>query len=127
MKKSHKIIYWVATLWLSLGMTATAFVQLRRFPDELTAFRHLGYPVYLMTILAVWKLLGVIAVLVPKFQLIKEWAYAGFFFAMSGALVSHLVMGDGFKEIFGSSLLLVLIVTSWYFRPADRRLVSTIH
>ncbi|RZK75476.1 MAG: DoxX family protein [Pedobacter sp.] len=82
---------------------------------------NLGYPVYILTIIGVWKILGVIAVLVPKFPLVKEWAYAGFFFAMCGALFSHAAKGDGAIELFGPALLLVLTVISWYFRPADRK------
>jgi hypothetical protein len=85
---------------------------------------RLGYPVYILTILGVWKMLGVIAVLIPKFPLLKEWAYAGFFFAMSGAVFSHLANGDGAIELIGPVLLIVLTIVSWYFRPADRKLVS---
>ena len=59
--------------------------------------------------------------LTPKFPLLKEWAYAGFFFAMSGAIFSHLAVGDPLKEIFPALLLLMLTVVSWYFRPAGRR------
>ena len=66
---------------------------------------HLGYPVYFLTILGVWKILGVVAVLIPKFPLLKEWAYAGFFFVMSGAVFSHIAVGDSVKEIFPPLLL----------------------
>ena len=122
MKKRDKIIYWVATLWLALGMVSTGMVQLVKMKEEVDNFSSLGYPAYLMTIIGGWKLLGVVTVLIPKFPLFKEWAYAGFFFAMTGAVVSHLISGHGAKEIFGPMLLLVLTVISWYFRPADRRL-----
>jgi hypothetical protein len=82
----------------------------------------LGYPIYLLTILGVWKILGVVALLIPKFPLLKEWAYAGFFFAMSGAAFSHIAVGDPMKELVPSLLLLILTVVSWYFRPADRKI-----
>jgi hypothetical protein len=62
-------------------------------------------------------------VLVPRFPLLKEWAYAGFFFLTTGAVFSHLAVGHAAAELFPGSLLLVLTVISWYFRPADRRLV----
>lgn len=124
MSKRNKIIYWVATLWLSLGMLSTGVVQLIKMEAEVTMFAGLGYPAYLLTILGVWKILGVIAVLAPRFPLLKEWAYAGFFFTMSGALVSHFAVGDGAAEYFGPALLLVLTGVSWYFRPADRKLVT---
>ncbi len=122
MKKRDKIIYWVATLWLALGMVSTGMVQLVKMKEEVDNFSSLGYPMYLMTIIGSWKVLGVVVVLMPKFPLLKEWAYAGFFFAMTGAVISHLISGHGAKEIFGPMLLLVLTVISWYFRPADRKL-----
>jgi len=121
--KLTKIIYWISTIWLALGMTSTGLVQVLKMQEEVDMFTHLGYPGYFLTILGVWKILGVIAVLVPKFPILKEWAYAGFFFAMSGAVFSHLAMGDGAKEFFGPVLLLILTVVSWYSRPVDRKTV----
>jgi len=123
-EKRNKIIYWVATLWLSLGMLSGGIFQLLRAKGTVDGVTHLGYPVYLLTIIGIWKILGVITVLIPKFPLLKEWAYAGFFFLMTGALFSHIAMGDPMKELFGSSLLIVLTVVSWYFRPADRKLLQ---
>lgn len=127
MTKRNKIIYWVATLWLALGMLSTAIVQLIKMDEEVKNFSNLGYPLYLMTLLGVWKILGVIAILIPKFPLLKEWAYAGFFFAMSGALFSHIISGDDAIALFGPALLLVLTVLSWYYRPADRKVISITH
>ena len=124
MTKRNKIIYWIATLWLALGMTSTGIVQLLKMKEEVDLFTRLGYPIYFLTILGIWKILGVIAVLIPKFPLLKEWAYAGFFFAMSGAVFSHLASGSAAKEYFGPVLLIVLTVVSWYFRPADRKIIS---
>ena len=127
MKKRDKIIYWIATIWLSLGMLSTGVVQLLKLkgdsPGSLDSMTHLGYPVYFVTILAVCKILGVVALLIPKFPLLKEWAYAGFFFMMSGAIFTHIAAGNSISEIFPSLLLLILILVSWYFRPADRKLV----
>jgi hypothetical protein len=102
-------------------MLSTGIVQLLKPAEEVAKITHLGYAVYFLTILGVWKMLGVVAVLIPKFPLLKEWAYAGFFFAMSGAIFSHLALGDSVKEVFPPLLLLVLTVVSWYFRPADRK------
>ena len=124
MKKRDKIIYWVSTLWLALGMTSTGIVQLIHTKEEVDLFTRIGYPIYFLTILGIWKLLGVIAVLFPKFPLVKEWAFAGFFFAMSGAILSHVANGSGAMDYFGPILLIVLTVVSWYFRPADRKVVS---
>jgi uncharacterized membrane protein YphA (DoxX/SURF4 family) len=124
MTKRNRIIYWIATLWLALGMTSTGIVQFIKMKEEVDLFNRLGYPLYFLTILGIWKVLGVIAVLIPKFPLLKEWAYAGFFFAMSGAVFSHLASGSGAMDYFGPVLLLVLTVTSWYFRPEDRKVIS---
>jgi len=124
MKKRDKIIYWVATIWLSLGMVSTGVVQLIQMEEEVQKMNTLGYPSYFLIIIGVWKILGVIAVLIPKFPLVKEWAYAGFFFLMSGAIFTHLAVADEAVEYFGPALLLVLTVVSWYFRPADRRLIN---
>ena len=124
MTKTHKIIYWIATVWLALGMLSTGGVQLFRQKADVDQMTHLGYPLYFLTILGVWKILGVVAVLMPKFPLVKEWAYAGFFFAMSGAVFSHLAIGDGVKEFFGPMLLIILSIVSWYFRPVDRKIIT---
>lgn len=124
MNKRNKIIYWIATAWLALGMLSTGIVQLIRMEEEVETFTQLGYPIYFLTLLGAWKIAGVAAVLVPKFPLLKEWAYAGFFFAMSGALFSHIASGHSAAEMFGPLLLLLLTVVSWYFRPAGRKLVA---
>ena len=90
MTKRNKIIYWIATIWVALGMVSSGIVQLIKLKEEVDMMTHLGYPLYFLTILGVWKMLGVIVVLIPKTPLLKEWAYAGFFFSMSGAVFSHL-------------------------------------
>ena len=129
MTKRNRIIYWISTIWLALGMLATGTLQLLKVqaegavaPPGVDGIIQLGYPVYFLTILGVWKILGVVALLIPKFPLLKEWAYAGFFFIMSGAIFSHIASGNAVNEIFPSLLLLVLTVVSWYFRPADRKI-----
>jgi len=125
MTKRNKIIYWVSTIWLALGMVATGagqLIKMKAGQGGVEMITHLGYPVYLLTLLGVWKILGVVAVLIPKFPLLKEWAYAGFFFIMSGAIFSHVAISDGMNEIFPALLLLILTMVSWYFRPANRKL-----
>lgn len=127
MTKRKKIAYWFFTLWLSLGMVSTGIVQLLKSTDEIAKINHLGYPVYFLTMLGIWKLLGVVAVLVPKYTLLKEWAYAGFFFSMSGAFFSHIALGDPMSETFPSLLLLALTVISWYLRPEERRITGVVN
>jgi uncharacterized membrane protein YphA (DoxX/SURF4 family) len=121
-EKRNKIIYWIATLWLSLGMVSTGIVQIIKMKEEIAKMTQLGYPGYLMPLLGIAKILGVIVVLIPKFPTLKEWAYAGFFFVMMGAFYSHLASGDAAKENIGPALLLILTVVSWYFRPVDRKI-----
>ena len=119
-------IYWIATLWLALGMAATGAGQLFKMKagqGGTEMIQHLGYPVYLLTILGVWKILGVIAVLIRTYSLLKEWAYAGFFFIMAGAIGSHAAVGDPLISILPALLLLLLTLVSWYFRPAGRKMV----
>lgn len=124
MTKTQKIIYWIATIWLSLGMVATGIVQVLKMKDEVSFILQLGYPSYLIPFLGVCKILAVIVILLPKFPLLKEWAYAGLFFMMTGAAFSHVVAGTPVKDILPSLLLIVLILVSWYFRPANRKVIS---
>jgi|SRR5688572_14294663 len=124
MKKRDKIIYWIATVWLALAMLASGVQQLLHMKSFVDIVIPLGYPMYFLTILGVWKILGVIAILIPKFPVLKEWAYAGFFFVMSGAIISHLVSGDPINTIIPSAVLLIMTVLSWYFRPPDKKLVK---
>lgn len=128
MSKRNRIIYWVATLWLALGMTATGIQQLLHLPLEgalappgVYGITQLGYPVHFLTLIGIWKLLGVVALLIPRFPLLKEWAYAGFFFLTTGAVFAHLAVGHAIAELLPALLLLVLTLLSWYFRPADRK------
>ena len=132
MKKRDKVIYWIATIWLSLGMIATGILQLTKqfaegaiAPPGVWGIKQLGYPVYFLTIIGVWKILGVVAILFPKFPLLKEWAYAGFFFLLSGAIFSHIAVGSPIGAYIPSSLLLILTILSWYFRLVDRKLIPS--
>jgi uncharacterized membrane protein len=123
MGKRNKIIYWVATALLAFGMLVSGLQQILHAKEMAGMVSHLGYPPYFMDLLGVWKILGVIVILIPRFKLIKEWAYAGFFFAMTGALVSHLAIGDySVKEIIGPIMQTVFVILSWYFRPVDRKI-----
>ena len=124
MEKRNNIIYWVATALLAFGMLQSgifAVLRTRQWVDLVTA---LGYPVYFLTILGTWKILGVVAILIPGFKLLKEWAYAGFFFAMTGALISHVACQDyAAQAILGPAFQTVFILLSWYFRPPGRKMI----
>lgn len=123
MEKRNKIIYWIATIFLSIGMTAGGVQQMLQIGGYNEIVTRLGYPLYMLSILGTWKILGVIAILIPNRPLLKEWAYAGFFFVMSGAAISHIVMKEAFIEVVPSLVLLATIIISWRFRPSDRKII----
>lgn len=110
--KKLKIIYWIFTGLLAVLMTAGSIPDIIMIPEAREVFRHLGYPQYLLPFIGVAKILGIIAILVPGFNRLKEWAYAGLFFDITGALYSHIATGDpapvwapliiGYILIFGS-------------------------
>ncbi|MFI0430821.1 DoxX family protein [Mariniflexile sp. HMF6888] len=122
--KRNKIIYWIVTGFLSIGMLAGGVQQMLQIGGYNEIIKQLGYPQYLLSILGVWKILGVIAILIPKSPLLKEWAYAGFFFVMSGASISHLAVGQPLTEAIPSLILLLVTILSWYFRPESRKITS---
>ena len=123
MEKRNLIIYWIFTALFTIGMLASGIQQLLRTKEMTDMVTHLGYPLYFMSIIGTWKILGVIAVLMPGVKLLKEWAYAGFFFVMTGALVSHLLISDfEVKAILGPVFQTLFIVLSWYIRPASRKI-----
>ncbi len=124
MKKGKLITYWAATALLAFGMLGSGIAQIAQSKDMIDLVAPLGYPTYLLYIIGVWKILGVIVVLSPGFKLVKEWAYAGFFFAMTGAFVSHLASGDhSLQGLIGPLMQTVFVILSWYFRPDNRRIV----
>ncbi len=131
MTKTQRITYWLATVVLAAALVGTGVQQLLRVdavgataPPFAWGIRQLGYPVYVLTILGTWKLLGVVALLIPRFPLLKEWAYAGVFFLLTGALFSHFASSDPGGEFIPATFLLVLTILSWYFRPADRKVLK---
>ncbi len=128
MKKVRIIIYWLATLILVSGLLGTGVQQLLRVEAEgalgpafAWGLAQMGYPAYLLTILGTWKVLGAVAILIPKYPLLKEWAYAGMFFLLTGALFSHIASGHPWTESIAAVSLLILTALSWYLRPAERK------
>ena len=119
MNKRNKIIYWIATVWLSLGMTVTGVVQLlhvKAGAGGADSLQHLGYPLYVLTLLGVCKILGVITILLPRLPLLKEWAYAGFAITLVSALIAHFAVGDGpaaWGFAAGTSVLWALSYVCW--------------
>ncbi|WP_205513049.1 DoxX family protein [Longitalea arenae] len=119
--KNSRIAFWIVTVLLSAGMLAGGLSQLLGARWTAEGFRDLGYPIYFMHLLGAWKVAGVIVLLAPGYPRLKEWAYAGFFFLMTGAVISQLAIGAGFQGVIFQSIYVVLIIASWWLRPASRR------
>ncbi|MCA9572230.1 MAG: DoxX family protein [Myxococcales bacterium] len=120
--------YWMATGLFAFALAGSGVMDLVLPPMLAEGMQHLGYPDYFVRILGVWKLLGVLALLAPGTRRLKEWAYAGFFFDLSGAVVSHLVMGDGLGGALAPFVLLAIGAASYALRPAGRALeIDALH
>jgi hypothetical protein len=92
--KANTIVYWTVTALFCLQMSFTAYAQLR-LPQVAAAFTHLGFPVYFRIELSWLKLAGILVLLLPAPDRLKEWAYAGFAITLVSALIAHLAVGDG--------------------------------
>ena len=122
--KAKIIAYWVTTAIVAFVMLSGGIANLAHQKDTVEGMLHLGYPLYFVRILGFWKLLGGIAVLTPRFPRLKEWAYAGIFFDLSGAMASHISAGDDARHVVVPALLAVVAVASWALRPPGRVLGS---
>ena len=117
---ARTVTYWVTTGLLAAMSAFAGFAYLSGSPQAVTGFAHVGYPQQLRIILGIAKPLGAIALLLPGFPKLKEWAYAGFTFAWISAFIAHHLAGDGPKA-FSPLVLLVLLVISYVTRPASRQ------
>jgi hypothetical protein len=117
------IAYWTITAACAWELVFGAYWDLSRNSHVTEMFNHLHYPYYLLTLLGFWKLAAVVAILVPRFRLLKEWAYAGCIFLFTGAAFSHFSVGEGeiANGIWGI-IGALLFVTSWALRPPSRRI-----
>ena len=118
----RSIIYWVTTALVSLAYAVGGAFDLSLTPDVLAGLNHLGYPEYLGTILGVWKILAVGALLAPGLPRLKEWAYAGIVINLTSAAASHAAVNDPTNNIVTPLVLLAIALTSWATRPAGRTL-----
>ncbi len=114
------IAYWVATGLIVLETALGAEWDLARNDLVRQVFAHLGYPVYLLTILGIWKILAAIVLMIPRFGRAKEWAYTGLFLVYTGAFISHLMRGDT-TEPWSPLALALLTVASRTLRPDSRK------
>src|ERR1700710_2369707 len=124
MEKRKLIWYWIITGLLSIFMFMGGLFQAMLSKEVIQGFKPLGYPTYFIALIGIWKVLGIIAILIPKFKLLKEWAYAGIFFVMTGAVISHIASNDVSAQIIAPVVLAIFTVLSWYLRPADRKISS---
>ncbi|WP_051271370.1 DoxX family protein [Shimazuella kribbensis] len=125
--KGKMIAYWTVTLLLAVSITLSGVGQLMQLGGNIELVKNIGYPLYIMNVLGIWKILGVIAIIVPGFPRLKEWAYAGIFFLMTGAAFSHVLANDygdyGFHIIL-PLFYAALSMASWALRPESRILGS---
>jgi hypothetical protein len=112
-----RIAYWAATSFAAVALSAAGAAELLRLPAIMESLAHLGYPSYVATILGTWLLLGSAAILAPGLSRVKEWAYAGMFFTLTGAALSHAASGDPVGRILVPLLVLSAVVVSWALRP----------
>jgi len=119
------IAYWTVTFLLAATVMLSGIGQLMQYGGNLELVTNLGYPIYVLTILGMWKVLGVIALVMPGFPRLKEWVHAGIFFLMTGAALSHMFAND--YGDYGFHIVLPLFYTalniaSWTLRPKSRKL-----
>jgi hypothetical protein len=120
--KTKLIAYWVTTAIIAFVMVSGGMADLLHQKDTVEGMLHLSYPLYFVRILGFWKVGGGIAILVPGFPRLKEWAYAGIFFDFTGAVASHIATGDAFGHFVWPGLFAILTIASWALRPPSRRL-----
>lgn len=110
--KKNRIIYWGATGLLTIMMLGSAGMYIFNYPMVSEVFAKLGFPIYIIYPLAIAKILGLIAIWTKKSQMLKEWAYAGFFFDFVLAIAAHVMVNDG--EFAGALIALVLLFVSYF-------------
>jgi uncharacterized membrane protein YphA (DoxX/SURF4 family) len=121
--KAKSIAYWIATILVALPIGSGGIAQVAHLKENVDGFVHvLGYPLYFMTILGVWKVLGAIAILVPRFARLKEWAYAGIFFDLTGAAATWAAVGGPGEALHIIAPLIIagFAMASWALRPPSR-------
>jgi len=118
------VAYWTATILGPTSFVIGGVLGIRQTPEVVAGIQHLGYPLYFATLLSAWKLLGAIAITAPGLPRLKEWAYAGFVFDLTGAAISHAAVGDSTTDIVAPLVFLALVAASYLLRPDSRRVVA---
>jgi hypothetical protein len=125
--KLKSISYWVITVIVAFCIGSGGAAELAGLKGTVDGLVRLGYPAYFVTIIGFWKLLGAIAILAPGFPRLKEWAYAGIFFNMTGAAATSVFVGVAPWHLIVDLVLAALTIASWALRPASRRLEGGVH
>ncbi len=123
--KKIKITYWIVTFLFCLFMLMDGVMGIMRVEEGQEIMRHLGYPVYIMTILGVFKVLGAIGIFQNKFKMLKEWAYAGFTFHFLGAAASRAYGGDSFILIISPLLFMAFMFVAYFLWKKMERTPTT--
>ena len=121
--KAKSIAYWMMTILVALPIGSGGIAQLAQMKESVDGFTHvLGYPAYFVTVLGIWKVLGAIAILVPRFPRLKEWAYAGIFFDLTGAAASWVAVGGSGEayHVIAPLVIAGFAMASWALRPPGR-------
>lgn len=108
--KTIKTLYWVFTILFALLMLLDGYGGVSRQAAGVEVMKHLGYPVYMLTIAGIAKIFGALAILQTRFQAIKEWAYAGFAINFIGAFASRAFVGDGVGELVAPIIVLGIML-----------------
>jgi hypothetical protein len=124
--KGRRVAYWVATALTAFVFLSGGVADVVQPADVIKGMTDLGYPVYFTTILGVWKFLGGIVVLAPRLPRVKEWAYAGMIFDLTGATASHASVGDPAAKLAVPLVIAAIVIASWALRPPSRRLEGPI-
>jgi uncharacterized membrane protein YphA (DoxX/SURF4 family) len=124
LSRTHLAWYWIATSLIAVEMVTGGIWDLLRTAYVRGIMDHLGYPEYMLTILGTWKILGAIAILAPRFPRLKEWAYAGMIFDLTGAAASHAFCREGVSQFVATIVLALIVLASWRLRSGSRRLAA---
>ena len=123
--RTKTILYWTTTTLIASSMLSGGIAELAHRPETIDGMKELGYPVYFIMIIGCWKILGTAAIVAPRLPRLKEWAYAGIVFNMTGATVSHAVRCSAPWHIGVTLSLAAIALASGALRPAGRRLAGT--
>jgi uncharacterized membrane protein YphA (DoxX/SURF4 family) len=120
--ESRTVFYWITTVISAMAFLIPGIGNLIHLPHFANDMTHLGYPAYFLTIFGIWKILGAIAIIIPRFKRLKEWAYAGMVFDLTGAAYSRISSHDEATMAVVPLLILFIVGISWFLRPESRKL-----